>query len=108
YFVHCRSGANPSQHDYSPSSQAPIVVEIVCDKSSVPASLVYESYEEIHACSCKEMLDYCKSIDQPRLFRYFWTNWYRPSCGNFGSRWEVASLRGRPGSSAAIPISRTT
>ncbi|KAK9251276.1 hypothetical protein V1507DRAFT_499494 [Lipomyces tetrasporus] len=69
--------------------------------------LVYESYEEIHASS-DQMLDYCKSIDQPRLFRYFWSNWYRPSCGNVGSRWEIASLSGRSVSSGTIPISRTT
>ncbi|KAK9319189.1 hypothetical protein V1517DRAFT_266742, partial [Lipomyces orientalis] len=81
---------------------------VVVDKDRAPEALVYESYEEIHASSIKEMLDYCKSIDQPRLFRYFWTNWYRPSFGNVGSRWEIASLCGRPGSSCAIPISRTT
>ncbi|KAK9493602.1 hypothetical protein V1508DRAFT_77830 [Lipomyces doorenjongii] len=49
----------------------------------------------------------CKFIGQPKLFRYFWCNWYRPSVGNVGSRWEIASLCGRPGSST-IPISRTT
>ncbi|KAK9246506.1 hypothetical protein V1506DRAFT_574143 [Lipomyces tetrasporus] len=99
--VHCRSGATTS-------SQAFTLPRIVCDKSSAPEGLVYESYEEIHASSCIEMLDYCKSIDQPRLFRYFWSNWYRPSCGNVGSRWEIASLSGRSVSSGTIPISRTT
>ncbi|KAK9343587.1 hypothetical protein V1522DRAFT_412900 [Lipomyces starkeyi] len=54
------------------------------------------------------MLEYCRSIDQPRLFRYFWTNWYRPSFGGVGSRWEIASLCGWPGSCDTIPISRTT
>ncbi|KAK9482913.1 hypothetical protein V1527DRAFT_521761 [Lipomyces starkeyi] len=77
----------------------PLLPRVVVDKDRAPEALVYESYEEIHASSIKEMLDYCKSIDQPRLFRYFWTNWYRPSFGNVGSR---------PGSSCAIPISRTT
>jgi hypothetical protein len=86
----------------------PLLPKVVCDKSSAPEGLVYESYEEIHASSVKEMLQYCRSIDQPRLFRYFWANWYRPSFGNVGSRWEIASLSGRPGSSAGIPISRTT
>ncbi|KAK9258454.1 hypothetical protein V1519DRAFT_393074, partial [Lipomyces tetrasporus] len=46
----------------------PLLPRVVCDKSSAPEGLVYESYEEIHASSCKEMLDYCKSIDQPRFF----------------------------------------
>ncbi|KAK9361677.1 hypothetical protein V1504DRAFT_439304 [Lipomyces starkeyi] len=54
--------------------------------------------EDIHACSIKEMLEYCRSIDQPQLFRYFWAT---------GSRWEIASLCVRPGSNT-IPISRTT
>ncbi|KAK9482843.1 hypothetical protein V1527DRAFT_475118, partial [Lipomyces starkeyi] len=31
------------------------------------------------------MLEYCKSINQPRLFRYFWSNWCRPGFRNFGS-----------------------
>ncbi|KAK9311375.1 hypothetical protein V1524DRAFT_49975 [Lipomyces starkeyi] len=76
----------------------PLLPRVVWDKSSAPESLVYESYEEIHASSIKEMLEYCRSIDQPRLFRYFWTNWYRPSFGGVGSRWEIASLCGWPGS----------
>ncbi|KAK9259659.1 hypothetical protein V1519DRAFT_469134 [Lipomyces tetrasporus] len=42
-----------------------------------------------------EMLEYCKSIDQPKLFRYFWNNWYRPDFKKLGSN-------------ATIPISRTT
>ncbi|KAK9243959.1 hypothetical protein V1506DRAFT_555031 [Lipomyces tetrasporus] len=73
----------------------PLLPKVVCDKNSAPASLV-------------EMLEYCRSIGQPRLFRYFWANWYRPSFDNVGSRWEIASLCGRQGSSDAIPISRTT
>ncbi|KAK9250817.1 hypothetical protein V1507DRAFT_394028, partial [Lipomyces tetrasporus] len=72
-----------------------LLPKVVCDKNSAPASLVYESYEEIHASSIREMLEYCRSIGQPRLFRYFWANWYRPSFGNVGSRWEIASLCGR-------------
>ncbi|KAK9481608.1 hypothetical protein V1527DRAFT_486447 [Lipomyces starkeyi] len=84
----------------------PLLPKVVVDKSSAPASLVYEIYEDIHASSVKEMLEYCKSIGQPRLFRYFWANWYRPSFANVGSRWEIASLCGRPGSSDSIPISQ--
>ncbi|ODQ70981.1 hypothetical protein LIPSTDRAFT_163579 [Lipomyces starkeyi NRRL Y-11557] len=67
----------------------PLLPRVVWDKSSAPESLMYESYEEIHASSIKEMLEYCRSIDQPRLFRYFWSNWYRPSFGDVGSRWEI-------------------
>jgi hypothetical protein len=47
----------------------PLLPRVVWDKSSAPESLVYESYEEIHASSIKEMLEYCRSIGQPRLFR---------------------------------------
>ncbi|KAK9372677.1 uncharacterized protein V1513DRAFT_460383 [Lipomyces chichibuensis] len=67
--------------------------KVVVDKSSAPASL-YESYEDIHASSVREMLEYCRSIGKPRLFGW--------------ARWEIASLCGRPGSSESIPISRTT
>ncbi|KAK9341844.1 hypothetical protein V1522DRAFT_433108 [Lipomyces starkeyi] len=86
----------------------PLLPEVVDDKKAAPSTLQFKSYEEIHGCSVKEMLEYCKSIDQPKLFRYFWANWYRPSFGNVGSRWEIASLSGRRGSDASIPISRTT
>ncbi|KAK9335054.1 hypothetical protein V1521DRAFT_124143 [Lipomyces starkeyi] len=78
------------------------------DGATPPDSLQFQSYEEIHSSSIREMLEYCKSINQPRLFRYFWSNWYRPGFRNFGSRWEIASLCGRPGFNAIIPISRTT
>ncbi|KAK9372462.1 uncharacterized protein V1513DRAFT_460596 [Lipomyces chichibuensis] len=44
----------------------------------------------------------------PEGLQYFWNNWYRPGFKNVGSRWEIASLCGQPGSSATIPISRTT
>ncbi|KAK9481451.1 hypothetical protein V1527DRAFT_504507, partial [Lipomyces starkeyi] len=54
------------------------------------------------------MLDYCRSIGQSKVFRHFWNNWYRPEYRGIGSRWETASLCGRPGSDATIPISRTT
>ncbi|KAK9241628.1 hypothetical protein V1506DRAFT_556456 [Lipomyces tetrasporus] len=74
--------------------------------SPAPEGLLYQTYAEIHSSSVKEMLEYCKSIDQPKLFRYFWNNWYRPDFKNVGSRWELASLCGRPGSNATIPISR--
>ncbi|KAK9369746.1 hypothetical protein V1509DRAFT_550333, partial [Lipomyces kononenkoae] len=37
-----------------------------------PQALAYETYEEIHASSVREMLDYCRSISHPRVFRYFW------------------------------------
>ncbi|KAK9314950.1 hypothetical protein V1524DRAFT_447531 [Lipomyces starkeyi] len=47
----------------------PLLPRVVWDKSSAPETLVYESYEEIHASSIKEMLEYCRSIGQPRLFR---------------------------------------
>ncbi|KAK9334341.1 hypothetical protein V1521DRAFT_470813, partial [Lipomyces starkeyi] len=80
----------------------PILPKVVVDKDGAPESLQYETYEEIHASSIKEMLEYCRVIDQPKLFRYFWCNWYRPSVGNVGSRWEIP-LCGRPGSST-IPI----
>ncbi|KAK9243953.1 hypothetical protein V1506DRAFT_555028 [Lipomyces tetrasporus] len=86
----------------------PLLPKVVDDKKAAPGTLQFESYEEIHGCSVKEMLEYCKSIDRPKLFRYFWANWYRPSFGNVGSRWEIASLSGRRGSNACIPISRTT
>ncbi|KAK9334213.1 hypothetical protein V1521DRAFT_458151, partial [Lipomyces starkeyi] len=85
----------------------PILPKVVVDKGIVAESLHYETYEEIHASAIKEMLEYCKLIGQPKLFRYFWCNWYRPSVGNVGSRWEIASLCGKPGSST-VPISRTT
>ncbi|KAK9489447.1 hypothetical protein V1508DRAFT_427991 [Lipomyces doorenjongii] len=78
------------------------------DGATPPDSLQFQSYEEIHSSSIREMLEYCKSINQPRLFRYFWSNWYRPGFRNTGSRWEIASLCGRPGFNAIIPISRTT
>ncbi|KAK9347859.1 hypothetical protein V1522DRAFT_447500 [Lipomyces starkeyi] len=86
----------------------PLLPKVVHDKKAAPSTLQFQSYEEIHGCSIKEMLEYCKSIDRPKLFRYFWANWYRPSFGNVGSRWEIASLCGRRGSDASIPISRTT
>ncbi|KAJ8100842.1 hypothetical protein POJ06DRAFT_280868 [Lipomyces tetrasporus] len=45
------------------------------DGSTPPDSLQFQSYEEIHSSSIREMLEYCKSINQPRMFRYFWSNW---------------------------------
>ncbi|KAK9487534.1 hypothetical protein V1527DRAFT_495035 [Lipomyces starkeyi] len=48
-----------------------------------------------HRHLLQEMLEYCKSMEQPKLFRYFWSNWYRPEFRNFGSRWEIASLHWR-------------
>ncbi|KAK9492285.1 hypothetical protein V1508DRAFT_404888 [Lipomyces doorenjongii] len=86
----------------------PLLPKVVCDEAHAPQALVYETYEEIHASSVNEMLIFCKFIDQPKLFRYFWSNWYRPEFGNAGSRWEIASLCGRPSSDPTIPISRTT
>ncbi|KAK9319346.1 hypothetical protein V1517DRAFT_376569 [Lipomyces orientalis] len=86
----------------------PLLPQVVDDKKAAPGTLQFESYEEIHSCSVREMLEYCRSINRPKLFCYFWANWYRPSFGNVGSRWEIASLCGRRGSDAPIPISRTT
>ncbi|KAK9427757.1 hypothetical protein V1505DRAFT_402366 [Lipomyces doorenjongii] len=57
----------------------PILPQVVVDSESVPESLRYQTYEDIHASSIKEMLEYCRLIDQPKLFRYFWCNWYRPA-----------------------------
>ncbi|KAK9260094.1 hypothetical protein V1519DRAFT_485207 [Lipomyces tetrasporus] len=79
----------------------PILPKFVYDNTTVPQSLIFETYEDIHASSVREMLDYCKSIGQPKLFRYFWNNWYRPEYRGIG-------LCGRPGSNTTIPISRTT
>ncbi|KAK9375329.1 uncharacterized protein V1513DRAFT_458216 [Lipomyces chichibuensis] len=59
----------------------PILPKVVADKGSAPESLHYETYEGIHASSIKEMLEYCMLINQPKIFRYFWCNWYRPSAG---------------------------
>ncbi|ODQ70285.1 hypothetical protein LIPSTDRAFT_164012 [Lipomyces starkeyi NRRL Y-11557] len=85
-----------------------LLPKVAFDNADTQQTLLYETYEEIHASSIKELLSYCKSIDQAKIFRYFWSNWYRPAFGNVGSRWEIASLCGRPGSVASIPISRTT
>ncbi|KAJ8100823.1 hypothetical protein POJ06DRAFT_290670 [Lipomyces tetrasporus] len=62
----------------------PLLPMPVIDREGAPApeALQYQTYEEIHSSSVKEMLEYCKSIDQPKLFR--------------------------PDSNAAIPVSRTT
>ncbi|KAJ8098880.1 hypothetical protein POJ06DRAFT_282757 [Lipomyces tetrasporus] len=81
---------------------------VVNDGAEHPRALVYETYEEIHASSIHEMLDYCRSIGQPKIFRCFWINWYRPEYAQVGSRsrWEIASI-GRRGSDAIIPTSRT-
>ncbi|KAK9238968.1 hypothetical protein V1525DRAFT_68886 [Lipomyces kononenkoae] len=68
-----------------------------------PRALFCETCEEIHAGSIREMLDYCRSIGQPKVFRYFWINWYRPEHAHVGSRWEIASMCGRRGSDAIIP-----
>ncbi|KAK9334555.1 hypothetical protein V1521DRAFT_479711 [Lipomyces starkeyi] len=65
---------------------------VAFDNADTQQTLLYETYEEIHASSIKELLSYCKSIDQAKIFRYFWSNWYRPAFGNVGSRWEIASL----------------
>ncbi|KAK9252086.1 hypothetical protein V1507DRAFT_481925 [Lipomyces tetrasporus] len=62
----------------------PLLQKVVNDGAEHPRALVYETYEEIHASSIREMLDY------------------------FGSRWEIASMCARCGSDAIIPISRTT
>ncbi|KAK9334358.1 hypothetical protein V1521DRAFT_375118 [Lipomyces starkeyi] len=86
----------------------PILPKVVYDNTIAPQALVFETYEYIHASSVRELLDYCKSIGQPKLFRYFWNNWYRPEYGGIASRWEIASLCGRPDSDTTIPISRTT
>ncbi|KAK9311071.1 hypothetical protein V1524DRAFT_345203, partial [Lipomyces starkeyi] len=85
-----------------------LLPKVAFDNADTQQKLLYETYEEIHASSIKELLSYCKSIDQAKIFMYFWSNWYRPAFGNVGSRWEIASLCGRPGSVASIPISRTT
>ncbi|KAK9390118.1 hypothetical protein V1515DRAFT_529902, partial [Lipomyces mesembrius] len=73
----------------------PLIAKVVYDNADAPHTLLYQ----IHASSIKEMLEYCRSIDQPKLFRYVWSNWYRP---------ELKMLRGRQGSDATIPISSTT
>ncbi|KAK9364466.1 hypothetical protein V1509DRAFT_650584 [Lipomyces kononenkoae] len=88
----------------------PFLPKTFLDGEGTPAleGLQYQTYEEIHANAIKEMLEFCKTIDQPKIFRYFWNNWYRPAFKNIGSRWEIASLCGRPGANGAIPISRTT
>ncbi|KAK9481453.1 hypothetical protein V1527DRAFT_493571 [Lipomyces starkeyi] len=86
----------------------PLLPKVAFDNADPQQTLLFETYEEIHASSIKELLGYCKSIDQHKVFRYFWSNWYRPEFRNSGSRWEIASLCGRPGSVASIPISRTT
>ncbi|KAK9494066.1 hypothetical protein V1508DRAFT_59325 [Lipomyces doorenjongii] len=62
----------------------PILPQVIVDIESVPESLRYQTYEEIHASSIKEVLEYCRLIDQPKLFRYFWCNWCRPSVGMYG------------------------
>ncbi|KAK9357160.1 hypothetical protein V1504DRAFT_442964 [Lipomyces starkeyi] len=56
----------------------PLLPKVVDDCAEHPRALVCETYEEIHASSIREMLDYCRSIGQPKVFRYFWINWYRP------------------------------
>ncbi|KAK9377575.1 uncharacterized protein V1513DRAFT_7, partial [Lipomyces chichibuensis] len=86
----------------------PLLPKVVNDDADAPQALMYETYEEIHVSSIREMLDFCRSINQPKIFRYFWSNWYRPVFRNVGSRWEIASLCGRADSSGTIPISRTT
>ncbi|KAK9343550.1 hypothetical protein V1522DRAFT_230907 [Lipomyces starkeyi] len=86
----------------------PLLPKVVNECAEHPRAHVYETYEEIHASSIREMLDYCRSIGQPKIFRYFWINWYRPEYAQVGSRWEIASMCGRRGSNTIIPISRTT
>ncbi|KAK9496120.1 hypothetical protein V1508DRAFT_401417 [Lipomyces doorenjongii] len=73
----------------------PLLPKIALDNVDTQQTVLYETYEEIHASSIKELLTYCKCIDQAKIFRYFWSNWYRPEFGNTGSV-------------ACIPISRTT
>ncbi|KAK9258319.1 hypothetical protein V1519DRAFT_478600 [Lipomyces tetrasporus] len=67
------------------------MVKVAFDNAD-PQQTFFETYEEMHASSIKELLSYCKSIDQPKVFRSFGSNWYRPEFRNVGSRWEIASL----------------
>ncbi|KAK9489386.1 hypothetical protein V1508DRAFT_407112 [Lipomyces doorenjongii] len=52
--------------------------KVVGDFVKHPRALVYETYEGIPASAIREMLDYCGSVGQPKVFRYLWINWYRP------------------------------
>ncbi|KAK9241825.1 hypothetical protein V1506DRAFT_556362 [Lipomyces tetrasporus] len=44
----------------------PILSKVVYDNTTVPRSLIFETYEDIHASSVREMFDYCQSICQPK------------------------------------------
>ncbi|KAK9250921.1 hypothetical protein V1507DRAFT_466164 [Lipomyces tetrasporus] len=70
----------------------PLLPKVVNDGAEHPRALVYETYEEIHASSIREMLDYYRSIGQPKIFRYFWISWYRPEYAQVGSRWDCFNV----------------
>ncbi|KAK9493033.1 hypothetical protein V1508DRAFT_455731 [Lipomyces doorenjongii] len=45
-----------------------LLAKVVVDKANAPENILCQNYEDIHASSIKEMLEYCSSIDQPKLF----------------------------------------
>ncbi|KAK9376805.1 uncharacterized protein V1513DRAFT_456766 [Lipomyces chichibuensis] len=67
----------------------PLLPKVVNDSAEHPRALVYETYEEIHASSIREMLDYRRSIGQTKVFRYFWINcWITVGdCFNVWATW---------------------
>ncbi|KAJ8100197.1 hypothetical protein POJ06DRAFT_275319 [Lipomyces tetrasporus] len=99
--MHVCASEYPSRHGKGSSLRHPLLPKVAFDNAD-PQQTFFETYEEMHASSIKELLSYCKSIDQPKVFRSFGSNWYRPEFRNVGSRWEIASLCGRPGSAAPL------
>ncbi|KAK9334732.1 hypothetical protein LIPSTDRAFT_4666 [Lipomyces starkeyi NRRL Y-11557] len=105
FAMHVCGSEHPSRHGKGSSLRHPLLPKVAFDNAH-PQQTFFETYEEMHASSIKKLLSYCKSIDQPKVFRSFGSNWYRPEFRNVGSRWEIASLCGRPGSAA--PLWRVT
>ncbi|KAK9481964.1 hypothetical protein V1527DRAFT_499439 [Lipomyces starkeyi] len=85
----------------------PLQPKVVDECAERPSALVYDTYDEIHTSSIREMLEYCRSIGHPKVFRYFWINWYRPERPSWVAVGDCINVWAS-GSDAIIPISRTT
>jgi hypothetical protein len=74
------------------------------DGDNPPIDICKVTADNIHEFSVIEMYNLCKKENNPRLFRYLWTNWYRRDSPRYQERWGLISISSCPW----IPRARTT
>ncbi|KAK9234231.1 hypothetical protein V1525DRAFT_422426 [Lipomyces kononenkoae] len=87
---------------------SPSLPSVNLDDNMPTSGMQFSDWIDILTACVHEILDYCRKIDQPAIFRYLYLNWYRPSHNDYRGRWEIASLSGRRDVTPVIPLSRTT